>query len=229
MGVAALVLAAGRGERLGHDLPKGFVPLEGEALLVHALRAMAAVPEVDLVVPVIPESEAKRFESLAGSLAGVDGLAPWVGGGEERQDSTRAGLDALPDEAEWVAVHDAARPLVAVADVSRVVNAAREQGAALLAVPVRDTIKRVVDGRVVETPPRAECWAAQTPQVFRRELLAEAIEKAVAEGRSATDDAELVEWLGQPVAVVEGSPENFKITSPDDLEAAARILRARQG
>jgi 2-C-methyl-D-erythritol 4-phosphate cytidylyltransferase len=122
-------------------------------------------------------------------------------------------------------VHDAARPFVRPSAVARVLDAARAGGAAILAVPVSDTIKRVRAGRVVETPPRPECWAAQTPQVFRVELLREAIAKASAEGRLGTDDAQLVEWLGVSVAVAEGDPDNWKLTRPEDLAAAEQRLR----
>jgi 2-C-methyl-D-erythritol 4-phosphate cytidylyltransferase len=128
-----------------------------------------------------------------------------------------------------VAVHDAARPLVRPEDVSRVVAAARESGAALLAVPLTDTVKRVQGGLVVETPPREECWAAQTPQVFRVDLLREALAKATAAGFLGTDDAQLVERLGVPVRVVRGDPSNFKVTHAEDLLRAERVLAARGG
>ena len=124
-------------------------------------------------------------------------------------------------------VHDAARPLLRGDAVARVVAAARESGAALLASRVTDTIKRVRDGLVVETPSRCECWAAQTPQVFRRDWLADGLARATAEGRRVSDCAELVEALGLPVQVVEGDPDNLKITHPGDLAAAERWLAER--
>lgn len=227
MTTAALVLAAGRGERLGAGLPKALVRLAGVPLVVRAIEAIAAAAEIERVVPVIPPGEADRFAPLFEALGASAKLAAPVEGGAERQDSVRAGLAALGAEVGFVAVHDAARALVRPDDVSRVVAAARRDGAALLAVPVRDTIKRVRDGRVIETPSRAECWAAQTPQVFRLELLREALAKADAEGFVATDDAQLVERLGVAVRVVEGDPGNLKITGPDDLTAAEAWLRAR--
>jgi 2-C-methyl-D-erythritol 4-phosphate cytidylyltransferase len=226
MSVAALVLAAGRGERLGGGTPKAFVPLAGRPLLWHALAAMAAAPAIERVVPVIARADLPRWERLAPELAGLAKLAAPVFGGAERQDSVREGLAALPPEIQWVAVHDAARPFVRAAAVARVVEAARASGAAILAVPATDTIKRVRAGRVLETPPRSELWAAQTPQVFRTQLLREALAKATAEGRLATDDAQLVEWLGVAVTVVEGDPDNWKLTLPQDLAAAEERLRA---
>jgi 2-C-methyl-D-erythritol 4-phosphate cytidylyltransferase len=224
MSVAALLLAAGRGERLGLPVPKAFVPLAGRPLLLHALAALAASPAVERVVPVIARGDFERWEALAAERAAIPKLAPHVFGGERRQDSVAAGLGALSPSFRFVAVHDAARPFVRPAAIARVIEAARREGAAILATPAADTIKRVRDGRVAATPPREECWAAQTPQVFRVELLREGLAKAQAEGRVATDDAQLVEWLGAPVAVVEGDPDNCKLTRPEDLAAAERRL-----
>lgn len=232
MSTAALVVAAGRGERLGAELPKAFVSLAGRALLLHALEAVAASAEIDCVVPVVAPEDLVRFASLAQELTRIPKLAGAVAGGAERQDSVRKGLNALGAGVELVAVHDAARPLVSPDAVSRVVVAARLGGAALLAVPAGDTIKRVREGRVLETPAREECWAAQTPQVFRVELLREALAKADAESFRGTDDAQLVERLGAPVAVVEGDPGNLKITWPADLvtaEARLRVGRRERG
>jgi 2-C-methyl-D-erythritol 4-phosphate cytidylyltransferase len=228
MRVVALLLGAGRGERLGGGLPKAFVPLAGRPLVLHALEALERAAALDAVIPVLPAGELARFRELVAAGPHPKLVAP-VAGGRERQDSVRAGLAALPPGAEWVAVHDAARALVRPEAIERVVEAARRRGAALLAIPVRDTIKRVVEGRVVETPPRAACWAAQTPQVFRVEILREALAKADAEGFVATDDAELVERLGVAVTVVEGDRDNLKLTDPEDLALAERILAARAG
>ncbi|MDJ0868932.1 MAG: 2-C-methyl-D-erythritol 4-phosphate cytidylyltransferase, partial [Myxococcota bacterium] len=134
---------------------------------------------------------------------------------------------ALPPGTSLVAVHDAARALVRPGAVGRVIAVARREGAAILAVPVRDTIKRVVGERIEETPPRSACWAAQTPQVFRAELLREALDKASAESFLGTDDAELVERLGVPVYVVEGDADNLKVTHPEDLVLAEHVLAQR--
>jgi 2-C-methyl-D-erythritol 4-phosphate cytidylyltransferase len=226
MQVAALVLAAGRGERLRAGIPKAFVSLAGETLLSRALRALAAAPEIGLLIPVLAGEDAARFDGESVRLGPGSRLAKPVEGGRERQDSVRAGLAALPAGFELVAVHDAARALVRSADVSRVCQAAGRSGAALLATPASDTWKRVADGVVQETLPRDACWIAQTPQVFRVEILREALAKADAEGFVGTDDAQLVERLGVPVEIVEGPPSNRKITTPDDLAwAEAWLLR----
>jgi len=223
---AALVLAAGRGERLHSPVPKAFVSVAGRTLLAHSLAALAAAPEIALVVPVIAIADLERFAGFAPERSGIPKLAPAVPGGRERQDSVRAGLAALGPEVVLVAVHDAARPLVRPRDVSRVVQAAQRHGAALLATPATDTIKRVRGGIVIDTPLRAECWVAQTPQVFRVDVLREALATAAQEGLLGTDDAQLVERLGVAVHVVEGDPGNRKITLPEDLPWAEERLRA---
>jgi len=227
MHVAALVLAAGRGERLGAGVPKALLSLAGRPLLAHAIEAIAACAAIETIIPVVPEAERARCAALVRALDAGPRVREPVAGGDERQDSMVAGLAALPPGVELVAVHDAARPLVGAAEVERVVAAARRHGAALLAVPLRDTLKRVVGGCVVETLPRAACWAAQTPQVFRVELLREAIAKAAADGFQGTDDAQLVERLGVPVHVVEGDPRNLKVTWPADLALAEALLAGR--
>jgi 2-C-methyl-D-erythritol 4-phosphate cytidylyltransferase len=225
--VAALVLAAGRGRRLGGDLPKAFIRLRGSTLVERSLRVLAAAPEVDHVTPVIARAELDRYARLGFELpiaTGFARLAEPVAGGAERQDSVRAGLRSLSSDVTWVLVHDAARCLVGQDEIAAVVGAARETGAAILAVPSPDTIKQVEEGWIVETPDRSACWAAQTPQVFRRDLLDEAVEKAAAEGFQATDDAQLVERLGVRVRVALGRPSNLKITRPADLAVAEAWL-----
>ncbi len=225
--VAALVLAAGRGERLGEVDSKAFVALAGSTLLERSIRALAESKRIDLIVPVVAARDLSAFAALAARISDVSVLARAVSGGAERQDSMQAGLASLPDEIEWVAVHDAARCLVDPSDVGRVIDVAVETGAAILGERVRDTVKRVVDGRIVETPERSGLWAAQTPQVFRRDWLEAATAAAAREGRRATDDAALVEAAGHPVAMVEAAFPNPKITKPEDLVFARVLLEAR--
>lgn len=221
--VAALVLGAGRGERLGHALPKAFVPLAGVTLIERSIRALAESGAFSLILPVLAAANFDRFGAL-GLGDEIEGLAPPIEGGRERQDSMRAGLAALPAEVELVAVHDAARCLVSARDVKAVVAAARTADAAILAERAKDTIKRVVDRVIVETPVRTECWAAQTPQVARRDWLEEAVEAAAAEGRQATDDAQLLEWRGHAVKIIEATAPNPKMTRPEDLLWAEVLL-----
>ncbi len=224
--VAALVLGAGRGERLGHALPKAFVPLRDRTLLQHSLEALSGSGAFDLIVPVLAKEDFFRFEELEIEL--TPGVTAPVAGGAERQDSMAAGLGSLPPEVRWVAVHDAARCLVSSADLRRVVAVARESGAALLGERVRDTLKRVAGTQVVETPDRVQFWAAQTPQVMRRDWLEEAIAAAEKAGRQATDDVQLLEWAGHAVTMVESSAPNPKITLPVDLLLGDILLLLRE-
>jgi 2-C-methyl-D-erythritol 4-phosphate cytidylyltransferase len=226
--VAALVLAAGRGERLGHALPKAFVPLRGRTLLARSIDRLLASDVIDWVQPVLASADLGRFASTAGEQESKAVARP-VAGGAERQDSMRAGLAALPPEVELVAVHDAARCLVSPEDVRAVVAEGRTHGAAILAERARDTIKRVESGRIVETPDRQLCWAAQTPQVVRRDWLESAVDAAALAGRQATDDAQLVEWVGHVVHVVEAQAPNPKITRPEDLILAEALLDLEAG
>lgn len=174
-------------------------------------------------MPVVAERDLAVCVSVLEACGDVDVLVEPVRGGVERQDSMQAGLASLPGSIGIVAVHDAARCLVDPEDVARVVDAARASGAAILAARVADTLKRVAGDRIVETPDRADYWAAQTPQVFRRDWLEEAIRAAAQTGRRATDDAALVEALGRAVQVVEARHPNPKITRPEDL-VLARVL-----
>ncbi len=225
MSTVALLLAAGRGERLGRDMPKALVPVAGRPLLWVAVQSLLAVSSIDRIIPVVTLREMDRFREVLAEFDAGARLAEPVAGGAERQDSVRAGLEALPEGTELVAVHDAARPLVRARLVERVIELAKSDGAAILAVPSGDTIKRVEDGWIVETPCRETCWLAQTPQVFRTELLREALAKAAADDFRGTDDAQLVERLGVTVRIVEGDRDNFKLTYPEDLERAERWLK----
>jgi len=237
MSVAALVLGAGRGTRFraslagpaGGVLPKAFVPLAGRSLLARSLSTLAESPGIDRVQPVLAAAGLAAWPEVRREVGQREAIQEPVVGGEERQDSVREGLRALPAGTRHVAVHDAARPLVSRADVARVVTAGVAAGAALLAVPLRDTLKRVdAGGRVLETPSRTGCWAAQTPQVFRVDWLWEALDRAAAEGVQGTDDAELVARLGFPVEIVAGDPQNFKITTREDLRLAEAWIRQEE-
>ncbi len=223
MDTVVLVLAAGRGERLGGMTPKAFVPLLGIPLLVRSIQTVLALKGVDLIQPVLAEADFALYESL--DLPHDARLAPPIPGGALRQDSVAAGLAAVPEEVKWVAVHDAARCLVTPDEIERVRVAARAHGAAILAAPARDTIKVAENGLVVKTPDRERCWAAQTPQVFKRDLLARALEQARSEGFVGTDDSQLVERLGVQVQIVESRWQNIKITVPGDLVLAEAILK----
>lgn len=216
--IVAIVVAAGPGSRLGAGQPKGFVPLGGEALFVRAVRALLATPAIDCAVVVVPPARTAEAERLLDAAA-LRPPATVVAGGRERQESVRLGL-AAAGEAELVVIHDAARPFVAPDTVAAVIAAARAHGAAIAALPATDTVKLVdAAGQITATPPRERVWLAQTPQAFRTALLRAAHDAAGAD-TAATDDAMLVEQLGQRVHVVPGSPDARKITTRADLEWA---------
>ena len=226
METLAILVAAGRGERLGAARPKAFLEVAGQALLLRAARAFEAASLVDGIIAVVPEDE---VENARGLLAPIGKLRGVAAGGARRQDSVLEGLKLAPDAWDGtVLVHDAARPFVSPERIDAGVVAAREHGAALPVLPVVDTIKRLQEGRAVATVDRAELAAAQTPQGFRFSLLVRAYEEAFRDRVSLTDESMAVERLGRDVAVVPGSPDNRKITTPDDLawaEAAARRER----
>jgi 2-C-methyl-D-erythritol 4-phosphate cytidylyltransferase len=223
--VATVVVAAGEGRRLGAEGPKAFVPLAGRALFLHSLERLAGVPglaEQVLVVP--PDARARVEREWAADLRRLR-VARVVAGGARRQDSAAAGFRATAPGSEVVLVHDAARPLVRTEDAARVAEAAARVGAALLAVPLSDTLKREGPaGRVAGTLDRRGLWRAQTPQGFRREVYAAALARAGSGDDDATDDALLVERAGGAVALVEGDPGNLKVTTAADLRAAEAIL-----
>ncbi|MFI6944324.1 2-C-methyl-D-erythritol 4-phosphate cytidylyltransferase [Streptomyces sp. NPDC050418] len=229
---AAVIPAAGRGVRLGPGAPKALRTLGGTPMLIHAVRAMAASRAVSLVVVVAPPDGTAEVKGMLDAHAlpdRTDFLV--VPGGENRQDSVKAGLDALPPGYAVVLVHDAARPLVPVDTVDAVVEAVRDGAVAVVpAVPLADTVKEVEPCAtgpepVLATPPRARLRAVQTPQGFERATLVRAHETVT---ENVTDDASMVEQLGLPVVVVPGHEEAFKVTRPLDLVLAEAVLARRR-
>ena len=223
----AIVVAAGRGERLGVPA-KVLLPLGAQPLLAFVLDALESARTVGRVVVVAGEHTRSGVEDVldAGGWAKPRAV---VLGGPRRQDSVARGLTATAPDAQIVVVHDAARPFARSDLFDRCVTAALVHGVAIAAVPVSDTIKRVADGLVASTVPRADLWAAQTPQAFRRELLVAALADPLAAAQTFTDEAGLLEALGHPVAVVPGDRWNVKITMREDLAVAEALLLARAG
>ncbi|HLA19598.1 MAG TPA: 2-C-methyl-D-erythritol 4-phosphate cytidylyltransferase [Dehalococcoidia bacterium] len=215
-----MVAAGGSIRMAGAD--KLFAPLGGVPLLVRALRAFQDSPLVDRIVLVLSAGNLERGRALA-DACGVDKLTAACEGGPRRQDSVRLGLEAL-GPCEWVLVHDGARPLVSAELIERGLAAARETGAAVPAVPLADTVKlAAADGTVERTLDRSHLWAAQTPQVFRYDLLLPTHREVTAD---VTDDAAMLEALGLPVKLFEGSAANIKVTTPEDLRLAEALLAA---
>ena len=225
MKVHALIPAAGAGRRMGGGTSKQYLTLAGLPILAHTLALFQGHPTVDSIVLIAPADEIAFCREEIVEPFGFDKVAGIVAGGRERQDSVRNGLRACGAAAEdIVLIHDGVRPLLPPELIDAAIATAIHMGAGLVAVPVKDTIKIVTDGLVTETPDRSRLWQAQTPQSFRFQLIASAHEKAYKEGYQATDDAQLVEWLGLPVAIVQGSYRNLKITTPEDLLLAESFL-----
>ncbi len=226
MNVDVVVAAGGQGRRLGGAVAKQWLALGERTIFEHAIAACAASPRVRGIVAVTPEADLEAARVLAQAAAGSKFLGI-VAGGARRQDSVAAGLAAVPDDAAVVLVHDAARPFVPREVVDRVIDAAMETGAAIAAAPVHDTVKHFVrDGErrwIDGTIPRDEVALAQTPQGFRRDVIA-ALLPAMTSAVDVTDEASLAERLGHRVQVVDGHPDNVKITTADDIARARRAL-----
>lgn len=221
MRTAAIIVAAGRGMRMGGSRSKIALSIAGSAMLIRAVRAFTSHPAIDDLIVV---GNPRETESILGPETSA--AVTIVPGGERRQDSVRAGLERVGG-AEMVLVHDAARPLVPADVIDRVLREAARSGAAIPGLPIDDTVKRLApDGSVRETVPREGLIVAQTPQGFRAELLRTAFAKAGEDRFAATDEASLVEHAGGRVTVVPGVPTNIKITRPDDLVLAEAIARA---
>jgi 2-C-methyl-D-erythritol 4-phosphate cytidylyltransferase len=222
---AVILPAAGRSTRFRDPhFKKPFAPLENRAVWVHCAERFVQRDDVQQTVLVIAPEDRDYFDQKFGGNAALLGVQV-VEGGAERADSVERALRLVRAEIDFVAVHDAARPCLAEAWITQVFQAAEKSGAAILALPVAGTLKRVTEQRTIqETVSRERLWEAQTPQVFARALLIKAY--ASRNGFNATDDAQLVERIGHAVTVVTGSAMNFKITTQDDLRMAAQVLKA---
>jgi 2-C-methyl-D-erythritol 4-phosphate cytidylyltransferase len=245
MQVFAILPAAGLGTRMAGPQPrhandkdpsagpppKQFLALEGVPILIHSLRAFAAVPRVTSIFVAVRKPEMERVEAQVAEYGFADRVHV-VEGGDSRQESVVHALRALPAEADdIVLVHDAVRPLIDTATIERTIDAVVKHGAAIVGMPAIDTIKQVertAHGAIITaTIPREFIVQAQTPQGFRFGMLAKAMEDAAADGFLGTDEASVIERAGVPVAVVHGSQVNLKITQPGDLELAEFYLRQR--
>lgn len=228
MSVTALVLAGGRGQRLGGETPKQFRRLMEKPVLNFCLETFEHLEEIDSVVVVLPPEYARMFQ-VRMDLKPFQKIVDIVSGGEMRQDSVWNGLNALPEKTEYVLIHDGVRPFPPIKETRRVLEIARESGAAILALPITDTVKAGDLNECIEqTLDRSRLWAAQTPQVFRKDLIWDGYQKGRGNGIMFTDDSAAVENLGHPVRLVLGSLYNIKITRIEDLNLAACILQSRK-
>ena len=226
--IATVIAAGGTGSRIGGAVPKQFLHVGGRPILVRTIQALLALEEVVLVIVALPDEHIALAEAM---------LSCWswrvpvtcTAGGRTRQESVLRGVLRVPDDVDIILVHDAVRPFCEPEMLERVVEAARRTGSAIPGLPATETIQRVSRrGRVLQTPPRGELYAIQTPQCFHASILRGALERAAQEGFEGTDESSVVRWAGHPVAVVAGSAENIKITRPLDIEVAQRLL-ARDG
>lgn len=223
-GCVAVVAAAGRSERMGED--KLLYPLAGVPVLIRTLRALESCPSIDGILVVTREDLIVPVSQLCKD-AGLTKVEKVLVGGPSRAESVLRGLREVDRSARLVAIHDGARPLVTPEVVEGAVARALEAGAAAPAVPLKDTVKIALGGKVTATPERSSLFAVQTPQVFETGLILGALERAVADGAVLTDDCAAVERIGMSVWLTEGSYENIKLTTPEDLAVAESILERR--
>lgn len=228
MKVAAVIAAAGMGTRMGSGVSKQNVLIGGKSVLTHALERLCASGVLSSCVVVVPVGQLDLFRALIQQVENLyDIPIQCVEGGGNRTASVRKGLDALDSSVDLVLIHDGARPFVTLESILASVEKAKETGAAVAAVPAKDTIKIVDGSGIVEsTPDRSRLFQIQTPQVFRLDWLLDAHKAASAEGWEATDDSALIERMGHAVHLVRGSYFNLKITTPEDLVLAEAILAA---
>ncbi|TWT02721.1 2-C-methyl-D-erythritol 4-phosphate cytidylyltransferase [Planococcus sp. CPCC 101016] len=225
MNYTVVLPAAGSGKRMKADKNKLLLELFGKPIFLYTLEVFQRDPNCDGIWMAVKEQERELIESYVKryDMTKVQGYAT---GGMERQDSVRACLEAIPP-CGVVLVHDAARPFIDREVIARLVEAAKESGAAIAGVPVKDTIKKVDNGIISETVDRNQLWMIQTPQAFRYPLILKAAQAARNDGFMGTDEAMLVERLNYPVAIVESTYENIKMTTPDDLIYGKAILESR--
>lgn len=221
----AIIAAAGSGSRMASDRPKQFLQLAGTPIIFHTLKPFEECESIHEIVVVLPAEESAGFLSMAGKF-GLRKLSKVVPGGTTRADSVKRGLMSIRSvNAEIVAVHDGVRPFVTVDEIEQTVQKARESGAAILVAPAVDTIKEVDGDRILQTLDRGKLRRALTPQCFRYELLRKAFENLDVNDPTLTDESSMIERIGEPVVVVEGSANNIKITTHDDLAIAEAFLK----
>ncbi|CAA7405118.1 unnamed protein product [Spirodela intermedia] len=221
--VSVILLAGGKGKRMGADIPKQYLPLLGQPIALYSFNILSCMSEVKEVIVVCDPSYREVFEDAVESHAELKFALP----GKERQDSVFNGFQEIDRSAQLVCIHDSARPLVLFEDIRKVLVDGLLNGAAVLGVPVKATIKEAnSESFVVKTLDRKTLWEIQTPQVIKPDLLRDGFELVYREGLEVTDDVSIVEHLKHPVYITEGSYTNLKVTTPDDLLLAERILNS---
>lgn len=223
MGVSVIIPAAGFGERMGATIGKQFLLLDGKPVLVHTLERFQQCGMVDEIIVSTQRSSFTLIEEITAQYA-LTKLRPPVEGGQRRQDSIANALRSIDAQSDIIVVHDAVRPFVHIKEINQSIETAKYFGASIVAVRAKDTMKQAsTDGRVEKTLNRSSLWSVQTPQTFQRQILIDAYANAEKLNITATDDSYLVEQLGVSPIIVEGSYENIKITTPDDLLLAEML------
>ena len=224
--LAVIIPAAGSGSRMGSAKPKPFIELGDHPILWHTINAFAKLDSVTQIIIPTSRDWQEEVKEICRTIPNQDKQYSVVIGGSERQFSIQNGLDQITDEVELVAVHDAVRPFIKTELILEACKQASKYGGAIVGVPAKDTIKKVDDHlSISETPDRKKLWQAQTPQIFRRELIVNAYKSALEDEFVGTDDSSLIERIGGNVKIVEGDRENLKITYPVDLQIAEMILK----
>lgn len=229
MKTVAIIVAGGVGKRIGEgNLPKQFLTLGDKPILVHTIEKFERCALIDEIIVVAPEDYLGHCSQAIVDHYSFNKIKRIVCGGDERQTSVYKGLKGCSNNTLIVAIHDGVRPLISPEKISESIKLCLQKKAVILAVPIKDTIKRVEDGSVITTLDREKLWLVQTPQVFEYKLILDAYEKASEDGFVGTDDSALVERLGYEVTVLEGEYENIKITTAEDLVIAEKLLETKQ-
>ncbi len=227
MNYKVIIPAAGQGKRMKFGKNKQFIRIGNLPVIIHTLNVFEQDPDCVGIILVVNEKESNDFLEIL-AVHHIDKVEHLVIGGEERQHSVYNGLMKIEMDTDLVLVHDGARPFITGEKIHELIEVASTHGAAILAVPVKDTIKKVKNNKVDETVERSSLWAVQTPQAFRVPILKEAYEHSIQTEFIGTDDASLVEEIGKPVMIVMGDYENIKLTTPDDITYGESILQKRQ-
>ena len=228
MKVSAIIPVAGTGTRFKGKIPKQYSKIHGQSIIAITVQKFIALDSITDGILVAAENEIEKISRILNKLPGFSDKFNIVPGGKERQDSVYNGLQHIPPDSDIVIVHDGVRPLVSPMNILDSIKTTRTTGACVVAVPVKDTIKRINPDGTIETLSREELWQVQTPQTFTFSILIKAHEAALKAGYYATDESALVEWIGYPVKIIKGEYTNIKITTEDDLKLA-RILYQKQG